>query len=528
MATENVAYNVDCMEHMKSLPDDYYDLVIADPPYGAGLTEGGGCKGWFTKYHQEQQPEPDNPIDRHNLRGRFARYDDSSQTVNVERERSIPQYNRFGNPGSRFERYKGEPDGRDMGGEIRKKIIAWDVAPGKEVFAELFRVSRNQIIWGGNYFELPPTRCFLIWRKLSISESFTMAMAEYAWTSFNDNAKVFECAPQGKSSDPRFHPCLPAGTKVLFDGTWKNIEDIKAGAKNEFGVVSGVSSHTAHKMVEIHAENKIVTATWNHPFLVKRGRAVYWINADQLIEGDELLCLRKHTLSPKKDTSDTELTERGSGWNIAWFGKNTMERFLKVCKSITSTVIRPTTTLRTSSLSLRLSTSGCTKVANLWTVFGISLANAAESTKPSRKKTGISDMTKDGYKARYVNHATSKKSSKIVVCGYQKVGSVRIINKETKVYNLTLDGVPAFETEIGITHNTQKPIDLYRWIYGLFTEPGQRVFDPFLGSGSSRIAAYEAGLNFVGTEIDPVYFQKEERSHCPSLRRHVHREADDK
>ena len=88
MATENVAYNMDCMEHMKSLPDDYYDLVIADPPYGAGLTEGGGCKGWFTKYHQEQQPEPDKPIDRHNLRGRFARYDDSSQTVNVEREAS--------------------------------------------------------------------------------------------------------------------------------------------------------------------------------------------------------------------------------------------------------------------------------------------------------------------------------------------------------------------------------------------------------------------------------------------------------
>lgn len=265
MATENVAYNMDCMEYMKSLPDDYYDLVIADPPYGAGLTDGGGCKGWFTKYHQEEQTQPREPIDRHNLRGRFARYDDSSQIGNVERERerSTPQYNRFGNPGSRFERYKSEPDGRDMGGEIRKKIIAWDVAPGKEVFAELFRVSRNQIIWGGNYFELPPTRCFLIWRKLSISESFTMAMAEYAWTSFNDNAKVFECAPQGKSSDPRFHP-------------------------------------------------------------------------------------------------------------------------------------------------------------------------------------------------------------------------------------------------------TQKPIDLYRWIYGLFTEPGQKVFDPFLGSGSSRIAAYEAGLNFVGTEIDPVYFQKEE------------------
>lgn len=87
-----------------------------------------------------------------------------------------------------------------------KKIIAWDVAPGKEYFEELFRVSRNQIIWGGNYFELPATRCFLVWRKLTISESFSMAMCEYAWTSFTGNAKLFECAPQGSSNEQRFHP----------------------------------------------------------------------------------------------------------------------------------------------------------------------------------------------------------------------------------------------------------------------------------------------------------------------------------
>jgi site-specific DNA-methyltransferase (adenine-specific) len=95
---------------------------------------------------------------------------------------------------------------RNMGDEVRKKIITWDVAPEKEYFTELFRVSRNQIIWGGNYFELPPTRCFLIWRKLTISENFSMAMAEYAWTSFNSNSKVFEHAPQGTSKEKRFHP----------------------------------------------------------------------------------------------------------------------------------------------------------------------------------------------------------------------------------------------------------------------------------------------------------------------------------
>lgn len=83
------------------------------------------------------------------------------------------------------------------------KISYWDVAPSQEYFEELFRVSQNQIIWGGNYFSLPPTRCFLIWEKLTISENFTMAMCEYAWTSFNDNAKLFKYAPQDKE---RFHP----------------------------------------------------------------------------------------------------------------------------------------------------------------------------------------------------------------------------------------------------------------------------------------------------------------------------------
>ena len=93
-----------------------------------------------------------------------------------------------------------------MGDEVRKKILAWDTAPDEEFFRQLFRVSRGQIIWGGNYFSLPPTRCFVVWRKLSISEGFSMAMCEYAWTSFNGNAKWVELPPQGDPKDPRFHP----------------------------------------------------------------------------------------------------------------------------------------------------------------------------------------------------------------------------------------------------------------------------------------------------------------------------------
>lgn len=89
---------------------------------------------------------------------------------------------------------------------LPKGKIEWDVAPTQEYFDELFRVSKNQIIWGGNYFSLPPTRCFLVWRKLTISENFSMAMAEYAWTSFDGNAKVFEFMPQAKPGKERFHP----------------------------------------------------------------------------------------------------------------------------------------------------------------------------------------------------------------------------------------------------------------------------------------------------------------------------------
>ena len=87
--------------------------------------------------------------------------------------------------------------------KYEKQIVDWDIAPSDKYFKELFRVSKNQIIWGGNYFGLPPNRHFLIWRKLTISEKFTMAMCEYAWSSFNLNAKWIEIAPQDSN---RFHP----------------------------------------------------------------------------------------------------------------------------------------------------------------------------------------------------------------------------------------------------------------------------------------------------------------------------------
>ena len=66
----------------------------------------------------------------------------------------------------------------------------WDnTTPDKSYFDELFRISKNQIIWGGNYFQLPPTKCFIVWRKPQISENVSFSMVEYAWTSFNQTAK---------------------------------------------------------------------------------------------------------------------------------------------------------------------------------------------------------------------------------------------------------------------------------------------------------------------------------------------------
>lgn len=52
-----IVFNMDCMEGMKQYPDKYFDLAIVDPPYGAGLGEGGGGKGWFAKYWDSENLE---------------------------------------------------------------------------------------------------------------------------------------------------------------------------------------------------------------------------------------------------------------------------------------------------------------------------------------------------------------------------------------------------------------------------------------------------------------------------------------
>jgi len=73
-----------------------------------------------------------------------------------------------------------------------KKGKNWDTeTPSKDCFKELFRVSKNQIIWGGNYFPLPLTKSWIFWDK-GINGDCDFADGELAWTSFN---KVLRIAP---------------------------------------------------------------------------------------------------------------------------------------------------------------------------------------------------------------------------------------------------------------------------------------------------------------------------------------------
>ena len=142
-------YNCDCVEYMKQLPDNYFSLALADPPYSHGgsdvIIKGG-------RFHK----------------GRFNRY-------------------------------------RNVDG-VPIDIDEWDKTPSDEFFEQLFRVSVNQVIWGANYFDgMPATRCFVVWKK-QIPENFSMAMCEYAWTSFQGNAKIVEFSQLSKAKDKRFHP----------------------------------------------------------------------------------------------------------------------------------------------------------------------------------------------------------------------------------------------------------------------------------------------------------------------------------
>jgi site-specific DNA-methyltransferase (adenine-specific) len=125
-------FNTDCLAFMRGLPDKAFALAIADPPYGIGTGNGNAGKSTYSGAGK--------------LRGRIL----NQQAAKFEK---------------------------------------WDNPPPPEFFAELRRVSVNQIIWGGNYFDLPPTRCVVCWDKCQPWENFSQW--EMAWTSFDKPAPLF-------------------------------------------------------------------------------------------------------------------------------------------------------------------------------------------------------------------------------------------------------------------------------------------------------------------------------------------------
>ncbi len=119
-------FNEDSYEAIKNMPDNAYELAIVDPPYQIGNSAVTGAG---------------------KLRNR---------TLN----------------------------------QSARKLKEWDIAPSDEYFKELKRVSKNQIIWGGNYFNLPPTRGVIAWDKMQPWDNFSQW--EMAWTSFSTPAKLYK------------------------------------------------------------------------------------------------------------------------------------------------------------------------------------------------------------------------------------------------------------------------------------------------------------------------------------------------
>ena len=135
--------NEDNMQLMVRYPDKYFDLAIVDPPYG---------------------------IDLANMNMGIGKSKKSSKIQN------------------------------------RKwKPKDWDKSvPKTEYWNQLFRVSKNQIIWGGNYFELPPCKNYVIWDK-EIPNGLSFADCEMAWTSFLNAPKIFRHSAYLDKNN-KFHP----------------------------------------------------------------------------------------------------------------------------------------------------------------------------------------------------------------------------------------------------------------------------------------------------------------------------------
>ncbi len=135
--------NEDNMQLMARYPDNYFELAIVDPPYGIDLANMNMGLGNTKKASKKK----------------------NRKYSNKDWDNAIPQ---------------------------------------DEYFVELFRVSKHQIIWGGNYFNLGICHKFIIWDK-EIPEGLSFSDCEYAWTSFSGANKMFRYSAYLNKNE-KFHP----------------------------------------------------------------------------------------------------------------------------------------------------------------------------------------------------------------------------------------------------------------------------------------------------------------------------------
>ena len=154
---ESIVHHADCMEIMAQYPDKHFDLAVVDPPYGIDLANMNMGVGTGKK---------------------------CSKIAN------------------------------------RKwKAKDWDTeTPSSLYFNELVRISKNQIIWGGNYFDLPPCKNYIIWDK-EIPEGLSFADCEMAWTSFDKAPRIFRHSAYLDKAN-KFHPTQKP--IKLYDWIYKN------------------------------------------------------------------------------------------------------------------------------------------------------------------------------------------------------------------------------------------------------------------------------------------------------------------
>ena len=155
------------MEYMKSIPNKFFDLAVVDPPYGINAP---------------------NMSMGTNLNRKRGGYNSQSVAQRLKKGRL--------NSGA----------GKLKNRALNTMPCDWDYSPPpQKYFEELFRVSRNQVIWGGNYFPLPPTRGVLCWDKIQPWENFSQF--ELAWTSFDCPAAIIHLSNTGGANrGTKIHP----------------------------------------------------------------------------------------------------------------------------------------------------------------------------------------------------------------------------------------------------------------------------------------------------------------------------------